>query len=182
MITETGIKLASGDELRADIVVSATGLNLLAFGGLEFAVDGREVALPETTAYKGTMLSGVPNFAFAIGYTNASWTLKVDLVSEYLCRLLAMMDELGYDQCVPHMGEAQIDQRPLLDLAAGYVSRSIDQFPRQGSDGPWRVNTNYAADTARLRDDPIDDGVMQFATASSPVHQMQGQSVLALAS
>ena len=180
--TETGIKLASGDELRADIVVSATGLNLLAFGGLEFAVDGRDVALPDTTAYKGTMLSGVPNFAFAIGYTNASWTLKVDLVSGYVCRLLAMMDELGYDQCVPHRGEAHLERRPLLDLAAGYVARSIDQFPRQGSEGPWQVNTNYAADIVRLRDDPIEDSVMQFATAARPVDQMHGESVLALAS
>ena len=131
--TQGGLRLESGAELAADIVVTATGLQLLAFGGTELAVDGRPVRLPETMAYKGMMPSGVPNCVFTIGYTNASWTLKADLVSEFTCRLLRYMDAHGYDTCVPVNNDPSVTERPLLDLSAGgYVLRSIDQFPRAG--------------------------------------------------
>jgi monooxygenase len=166
--TERGIKLASGAELEADIIVSATGLNLLAFGGLQLAVDGREIALPGTTAYKGTMLGDVPNLAYAIGYTNASWTLKVDLVGEYFCRLLALMDKRGHDVCVPYTRPTGMPTRPYMESDAGYVARAIDTFPRKGTAGPWRLNMSYAADLKTLRDDPIDDGVLRFGGRTAP--------------
>jgi len=161
--TERGVRLESGAELAADIVVTATGLRLLAFGGTELAVDSRPVRLPETMAYKGMMLSGVPNFAFTIGYTNASWTLKADLVSEFACRLLGYMDAHGYDTCVPVNDDPAVTEQPLLDFQAGYVLRSIDQFPRAGSRPPWRLGMSYAHDVVTLRHGKIDDGSMRFS-------------------
>ena len=161
--TQTGVRVGSGTELPADIVVTATGLRLLALGGVTLAVDGREVKLPETMAYKGVMLSGIPNFAFTIGYTNASWTLKADLVSEYVVRLLRHMDAGGYDQCVPTNDDPTVTERPLLDFQAGYVLRSIDEFPRAGSRPPWQVQMSYPRDLRTLRRGPIDDGVLRFS-------------------
>lgn len=161
--TEHGVRLESGEVLEADIVVTATGLQLLALGGIELAVDGRDISLPGTMAYKGMMLSGVPNFAFTIGYTNASWTLKADLVSEYVCRLLGYMDSRGYDQCVPVNDDPRVTERPLLDFAAGYVLRAIDQFPRAGSRAPWRLGMSYLNDLITLRHGKIDDGTMRFS-------------------
>jgi monooxygenase len=166
--TERGIRLASGDELEADLIVTATGLNMLAFGGIQLAVDGREIELPETMSYKGMMLSGIPNFAFTLGYTNASWTLKCDLTCEYLCRLLNHMREHGYNQCIPQRDPAVAEQ-PIIDFSSGYIQRSIDQFPRQGSDTPWRLHQNYARDILSLRYGAIEDDAMQFSSASSPV-------------
>jgi cation diffusion facilitator CzcD-associated flavoprotein CzcO len=161
--TERGLLLESGAELEADIVVTATGLQLLALGGMQLAVDNRPVRLPETMAYKGMMLSGVPNFAFTIGYTNASWTLKADLVSEFVCRLLAHMDSRGYDQCVPVNDDPAVTRQPLLDFSAGYVLRSIDQFPQAGSRAPWRLGMSYANDVLTLRYGKINDGAMRFS-------------------
>ena len=161
--TRTGIKLDSGKELAADIVVTATGLQLLAFGGIELTVDGEKIHLPQTMAYKGMMLGGVPNFAFTIGYTNASWTLKADLVSEFTCRLLRYMDGHGYDTCVPVNQDPRVSERPLLDFAAGYVLRSIDQFPRAGSRPPWRLGMSYLSDVITLRHGRIKDGSMRFS-------------------
>jgi cation diffusion facilitator CzcD-associated flavoprotein CzcO len=163
--TDRGLKLESGAELEADIVVTATGLQLLAFGGIQLEVDGREIALPETLAYKGMMLSGVPNFAFTIGYTNASWTLKADLVSEFVCRLLAHMDAKGFDAAVPVNDDPSVTEVPLLDFAAGYVLRSIDQFPRAGSRAPWRLGMSYAHDLVTLRHGKVDDGTLRFVHA-----------------
>ena len=163
--TEHGIQLESGAELEADIVVTATGLQLLAMGGIELAVDGEPVRLPEHMAYKGMMLSGVPNFAFTIGYTNASWTLKADLVSEFTCRLLKYMDARGYDTCVPVNDDPTVTEQPLLDFQAGYVLRVIDQFPKAGSRAPWRLAQNYARDVFTLRRGKIDDGSMRFSTS-----------------
>jgi monooxygenase len=160
---ETGLRLESGAELEADIVVTATGLRLLALGGVGLAVDGRDVKLPETMAYKGMMLSGVPNFAFTIGYTNASWTLKADLVSEYVVRLLRHMDADGYDQCVPANDDATVTERPLMDFQAGYVLRSIDEFPRAGSRPPWQLGMSYAHDLLKLRYGRIHDGALRFS-------------------
>jgi monooxygenase len=175
--TETGLALASGLKLDADIIVTATGLNMLAFGGVQLSVDGRDVALSETMAYKGMMLSGVPNFAFWVGYTNASWTLKADLVSEYANRLLAYMDTHGYRQATPTNEDASITTRPLLDFDAGYVQRSVDDFPRQGSKAPWQLGMSYAQDLITLRHGKIDDGTMRFST-SAPASSHAGGPVL----
>jgi cation diffusion facilitator CzcD-associated flavoprotein CzcO len=164
--TATGLRLESGAELDADVVVMATGLRLLAFGGMRLTVDGNDVKLPETMAYKGMMLSGVPNFAFTVGYTNASWTLKADLVSEFVVRVLRHFDEHGYDQCVPVNDDPAVVERPLLDFDAGYVQRSIDEFPRAGSRQPWQMGMSYAHDVVKLRHGRIDDGVMRFSRSA----------------
>jgi monooxygenase len=161
--TETGVRLTSGRELEADIVITATGLNLLAFGGLELTVDGEAVSLPDTVAYKSMMLSGVPNFAYAIGYTNSSWTLKVDLVCEYLCRVLAHLDATRSDTAVPEVSDPDMPTRPLLDFKAGYVLRALDRFPRQGEAAPWQVLMSYSEDAKSLRGDAIDDGTLRFS-------------------
>ena len=173
--TERGILLESGTELDADVIVTATGLNLLAFGGLQLAVDGEPVALNDALVYKSMMLSGVPNFAFAIGYTNSSWTLKVDLVCEHLCRLLAAMDARGSDTVMPVANDPTITRRPLLDFQAGYVQRAAQLFPQQGSHGPWTVEMSYAADRARLRQGPVDDPALRFATSAAYAATVQSR-------
>ncbi|SMD19604.1 flavin-containing monooxygenase [Kibdelosporangium aridum] len=161
--TPTGIRLESGSTVDADIVVTATGLRLLVFGGMRLIVDGDDVKLPETMAYKGMMLSGVPNFVFTIGYTNASWTLKADLVSEYVVRLLRHMDAHGYSRCVPTNDDPTVTEQPLLDFQAGYVLRAIHEFPKAGSRAPWQLGMSYAHDVVNLRFGKIDDGAMRFA-------------------
>jgi cation diffusion facilitator CzcD-associated flavoprotein CzcO len=161
--TETGLRLSSGKELEADLVVTATGLNLLALGGMEITVDGRDVALPDTMGYKGMMLSGVPNLAIALGYTNASWTLKCDLTCEYVCRLLNHMDEHGYAYCTPQNRDPSVTPEPFIDFNSGYILRSIDQFPKQGSKAPWRLYQNYARDIVALRHGSLEDGAMEFS-------------------
>jgi monooxygenase len=166
--TEKGIKLASGAELAADVIVTATGLNLLALGGVQFTVAGRNIELSETMSYKGMMLSGVPNLAIALGYTNASWTLKCDLTCEYLCRLLKHMDEHGYEQCTPRNRNPSITPQPFIDFSSGYVLRAIDQFPKQGSRRPWRLYQNYALDIVALRFGAIEDGTLEFSTDGVP--------------
>jgi cation diffusion facilitator CzcD-associated flavoprotein CzcO len=165
--TEQGLRLKSGAELQADLIVTATGLNLQAFGGMEIAVDGREVDLSETTSYKGMMLSGVPNLAMTFGYTNASWTLKCDLTCGYVCRLLNYMDEHGYGRCMPQHRDPSLESVPFIDFSSGYVQRSIDQFPKQGPKAPWRLYQNYALDILTLRFGPIEDGAMEFSRAPS---------------
>jgi monooxygenase len=164
--TEKGLRLTSGAELEADVIVTATGLNLLALGGTQFSVDGREIELAQTMSYKGMMLSGVPNMAFALGYTNASWTLKCDLTCEYVCRLLNHMDEHGYRQCVPERDPAVLEQ-PIIDFSSGYVLRSIDKFPKQGSKAPWRLYQNYPLDIVNLKFGGLEDGAMRFSHAGS---------------
>jgi cation diffusion facilitator CzcD-associated flavoprotein CzcO len=161
--TETGLELESGAELQADLIVSATGLRLLAFGGIALAIDGGAVELPKTMTYKGMMLGGVPNMAFAIGYTNASWTLKCDLTCDWMCRLLNHMDEHGYNRVIAVNRDPSITGKPLLDFSSGYVLRSIDEFPRQGSKAPWRQLQNYVLDVLTLRLRRIDDGVIEFS-------------------
>jgi monooxygenase len=161
--TETGIRLESGAELEADIVVTATGLRLLALGGIRLTVDGSDVTLAETMVYKGTMLSGVPNLTFTFGYTNSSWTLKADLVSEYAVRLLRYLDAHGYDQCVPAKDEHDVSERPMLDFQSGYVQRAIHEFPKSGSRSPWRVRMNYPYDLLVLRYGRINDGALRFS-------------------
>lgn len=163
--TEEGITLASGESIEADVIVTATGLNLLTMGGIEFTVDGEAVDVSDTVAYKGMMLSGVPNFAFAIGYTNASWTLKVDLVSDYLCRLLQHMDAHGYDHVMPQRPAGGAPLRPLIDLTSGYVMRSIDQLPKQADRAPWQLHQNYVRDVRLFRSGELDDEGVRFGRA-----------------
>jgi cation diffusion facilitator CzcD-associated flavoprotein CzcO len=161
--TERGIALESGDELEADIIVTATGLNLQALGGISLTVDGSPVHVSDTVAYKSMMLSGVPNFAFVFGYTNSSWTLKVGPLCEHFCRLLAHMDAHGYDTVVPE-APSGMATRPLLDLSAGYVRRAVDQFPRQGDSGPWQTVMDFRRDVEVLRDGPVSDNNLTFGT------------------
>ncbi|MDC0669164.1 flavin-containing monooxygenase [Nannocystis radixulma] len=161
--TETGLRLKSGDELAADIIVTATGLNLLLFGGIRMLVDDEEVQVSARKTYKGLMLEGVPNFAFALGYTNASWTLKADLTGEYVCRLLKHMDARGHRQCVPINDDSSMTERPLLDFGAGYVLRSLAMLPKQGSRAPWRLRMNYPSDLVSLRLGSVTDKAMRFA-------------------
>jgi monooxygenase len=142
-----GIRLKSGRILAADIVVTATGLQLLAFGGIAPQVDGQSVNLSDQFVWQGAMLTGVPNFAVCIGYTNASWTLRADLTSRLVCRVLNHLDRNGYAAVVPKP-DGKLDERPLLDLASGYVQRSIADFPRQGDRHPWKVRQNYLLDSA----------------------------------
>ncbi|WP_354697916.1 FAD-containing monooxygenase EthA [Paraconexibacter sp. AEG42_29] len=163
--TPKGLKLTSGRELEADIVVTATGLNLQLFGGAELVVDGVPVPVADSLAYKGMMLSGVPNFAFAIGYTNSSWTLKVDLVCEHLCRLLEHMQARGLRSVVPTNDDATMETRPLLDFSAGYVMRSLDQLPKQGATAPWHLAMDYREDVQHLVHGPVTDPALRFGYA-----------------
>jgi cation diffusion facilitator CzcD-associated flavoprotein CzcO len=171
-ITESGIELASGRKLDADVIVTATGLNLLFLGGIAVSVDGRATDLSRAMTYKGMMLSDVPNFAFTLGYTNASWTLKADLTAEYICRLLTHMDAHGHRRCVPRVTDPSIVEEPLMPLMAGYVLRSVDQLPKQGSKEPWKLRMNYPIDLRALRFGQIEDGAMQF---SSPAPRAQAR-------
>jgi monooxygenase len=160
--TQSGIKLKSGEELQADIIVTATGLQMKLFSGLEVSVDGTRIDLAKTMSYKGMMFSGVPNFAAAFGYTNASWTLKADLTCEYVCRLLRYMDRRGYRQCMPKR-DPSVAELPWLDFTSGYVQRALHQLPRQGAKKPWRLYQNYARDLMALRFGSVKDGAMQFS-------------------
>ncbi|EID15938.1 flavin-containing monooxygenase [Mycobacterium xenopi] len=160
--TKTGIRLNSGDELQADIIITATGLNLQLFGGAQIRRNGMPVELNETMAYKGMMLTDMPNMAFTIGYTNASWTLKADLVSEFVCRLLNYMDDNGFDTVVPQHPGNSVDERPLMDFTPGYVLRALDYLPKAGSRIPWRLKQNYLLDLRLLRRGRVDDDALQF--------------------
>ena len=161
--TERGLRLESGRELEADVIVTATGLNLLFLGGIEVSVDGSPVDVPSKMTYKGMMLNDVPNAALTVGYTNASWTLKADLTSEFVCRLLAHMDAQGYDTCVAEVNDPTVAPEPLLDFTSGYVLRSIDQLPKSGSKEPWRLRQNYIFDLRTIRRAPLEDGTMSFS-------------------
>jgi monooxygenase len=160
--TQSGLKLKSGQELAADIIVTATGLRMKLFSGLDVLVDGTRVDLAKTMSYKGMMFSGVPNFAAAFGYTNASWTLKADLTCEYVCRLLRYMDRHRYRQCTPKR-DPSVAEVPWLDFTSGYVQRALHQLPRQGAKKPWRLYQNYARDLIALRFGSVRDGAMQFS-------------------
>jgi cation diffusion facilitator CzcD-associated flavoprotein CzcO len=165
--TEDGLLLKSGERLNAEIIVTATGLVLKLFSGMQLSVDGATVDLPKTLVYKGMMFSDVPNFAFAVGYTNASWTLKCDLTSEYVCRLLNYMDQHGYVACTPRVNDPDIEVEPVIDFNSGYVLRALPTLPRQGSKTPWRLHQNYMKDLSLMRYGRLDDGTMEFKT--SPV-------------
>jgi cation diffusion facilitator CzcD-associated flavoprotein CzcO len=157
--------------LEADIVVSATGLSLLPIGGVRVTVDGKPVEIGDHTAYRGIMLSGVPNLAYCIGYVNASWTLRADLVHRYVLRLLKHMDRHGYAVATPD--ETGGAGRPLLDLSSGYVQRALDKFPRQGAKDPWLVRQNYLSDALSLpRADVTRDMTFTRRPAPAPLEEI----------
>ena len=164
--TETGIRLRSGDEIEADLVVSATGLSIRLLGGVDLVVDGEPVDVAQTMSYKGTMYSGVPNLFSAFGYTNASWTLKVDASARWVCRLLRHMDRRGYATVVPERDPSQSDA-PILDFSSGYVQRALDRLPSQGDDRPWRLHQNYALDLLDFRFSSLDDDALRFGRGPS---------------
>ena len=161
--TETGIRLQSGRELKADIVVTATGLKLQLLGGIQIAVDGKPIRFSDTMNFKGVMFSDVPNLFGTLGYTNASWTLKSDLTSAYAARLINYMDRHGYAACTPRQRDASVTPEPLIDFSSGYIQRAIDQLPRQGSKKPWRLYQNYVRDLISLRFGAVNDGALEFS-------------------
>jgi cation diffusion facilitator CzcD-associated flavoprotein CzcO len=161
--TETGIRLRSGAELTADIIVTATGLILKLMSGVQLVVDGVPVELSNRLSYKGMMYSDIPNLASAFGYTNASWTLRCELTAAYVCRLLNYMDRHGYTQGTPRRPNAFIAEVPVVNLSSGYVQRALDTLPRQGSRKPWKMYQNYVRDLLSVRFSRVDDGTMEFA-------------------
>lgn len=175
--TETGIRLRSGEELPADIIVTATGLTMTLMSGVQLLVDGALVALSSTTSYRGAMYSDIPNLASAFGYTNSSWTLKCELIAEYVCRLLNYMDRHGYAQSTPRQPDVPTAETPAVNLTSGYVQRAIATLPRQGSQKPWKMYQNYALDLLNFRYSAINDGTLEFrrhgndALHSVPTHE-----------
>ena len=161
--TETGILLRSGDALAADIIVTATGLIMKVMSGMRLVVDGVLVDVAKTMTYKGMMYSDIPNLASAMGYTNASWTLKCELTAAYVCRLLNYMERRGYTQCTPRNHDPSVTEEPLLSFTSGYVRRALDTLPHQGSRRPWKLYQNYALDLMSLRFGTVNDGAMEFA-------------------
>jgi cation diffusion facilitator CzcD-associated flavoprotein CzcO len=161
--TERGIALTSGSELEADIVVTATGLELQPLGGIELRVDGREVDLPNTLAYRGAMLADVPNLAFAFGYVNQSWTLGADLTARHVCRLLNHMDARGYDSCTPRNVQGVAGVLPFMELSSGYVRRGVDRFPKQGAGERWYRPQSYPRDRRWVMRSGFDDPTLEFA-------------------
>jgi cation diffusion facilitator CzcD-associated flavoprotein CzcO len=160
--TETGIRLESGAELPADLIVTATGLVLIPLGGVRLTVDGRAVEPSQTFIYKGMMYSDVPNLASVFGYTNASWTLKADLVCEYVCRLLNRMDRKGYRYCMPHNSDPTLAAEPWVNFSSGYIQRALEHQPKQGSKRPWKLYQNYVLDLMSLRFGTLRDRAMTF--------------------
>ena len=161
--TETGIKLASGEELDADIIITATGLNMQLLGGLEPTKNGEAIDLTSLMTYKGLMFSGTPNFAMTFGYTNASWTLKADLVSEFVCRLLNYMDANGFDRVEPQHPGDSVDEMPFMDFMPGYFKRSMHLLPKSGSEAPWRLKQNYLFDMRMIRHGKVDENALMFS-------------------
>jgi cation diffusion facilitator CzcD-associated flavoprotein CzcO len=159
---EDGVVLTGGRHLHADVIVTATGLTLSPFGGIDLVVDGEKLDPTTAMTYRALMLSGVPNFVFTVGYTNASWTLKVDLVAEFTCRLLAHMAAHGYRRVVP-VRDPAVAETPLMDFTSGYILRALDQLPHQGDREPWRLRQSYLRDRRTLRRAPLEDGVLAFS-------------------
>jgi monooxygenase len=171
--TPGGLRLRSGEQIDADIVVTATGLKLKLLGGASVTVDGARVNLGDTVSYKGMMSSGVPNLVSVFGYTNASWTLKAELIAKFVCRLLAHMKAGGYDTCVPMLNGQDQGTQPAVDLTSGYIQRAAAYLPRQGLHKPWIYHQNYAVDLAAFKFAGLDDGAMQFERRRTAVAQHQ---------
>jgi cation diffusion facilitator CzcD-associated flavoprotein CzcO len=165
--TGAGIRLRTGREIEADIIITATGLELQFAGGAEVGVDGRPVEIGKAVLYKGVMFSGVPNMASFFGYTNASWTLRADLLSEYFCRLINFMDSRAYVEARPKEPDPSMPVKPLGNLKSGYFKRAEERLPREGVKGPWRNPQNYAFDVLRFRFGAIEDDVLEFRRAHS---------------
>ena len=161
--TEHGVRLGSGEELDADVIVTATGLTMLALGGMTIVVDGRPVDLAQTVTYKGMMFSGIPNLVAAVGYTNASWTLRADLISDFACRLLTHMRDEGWRQCTPRWPGATLPTNRFMNLSSGYVLRSAHLFPKQADRAPWRIYQNYLRDIVLLRRGSLEDEALEFS-------------------
>ena len=165
-ITESGILLNSGKELKADVIVTATGLNLEMLSNVDFVVDNNTIDISKTVTYKGMMYSGVPNLASTFGYTNASWTLGADLTSEYVCRIINHMKKNQYDVVCPQSNDEIETDPDYLNLSSGYFKRSLDIFPQQGKKAPWRNNQNFLKDVFQIRYGRIDDGEISFSKNS----------------
>jgi monooxygenase len=165
-VLESGIRLSSGTTLPADIIVSATGLVVKLMGGADIFIDGEPAKFDEKLVYKGAMFGGVPNLAFAFGYTNNSWTLRCDLTARFVCRLLKYMDREGWSVCLPSVPEASIKPEPLIDFSSGYVRRADGVLPKQGQNTPWRVHQNYVKDLASFTFGSVSDGTMEFLRTS----------------
>lgn len=172
-VTPTGVRLESGQQVVADVLVLATGLRLVAFGGIRIGVDGVEGEPGDAVVYKGMLVAGVPNLSFASGYTNASWTLKADLVSEYLCRMLDYLDSQTFAAVVPQEPPADQPRRPLIGLDSGYVRRSESDLPKQGSRAPWALYQNYPKDVWMLRHSPIGDEGVRFVRSPGSADQFE---------
>ena len=172
--TEKGIRLASGEELEADLIVTATGLRMKALGGLALVVDGQPVQVADTLTYKGVMFSGVPNLALAMGYTNASWTLKCDLTAAWVCRLLNHMTKRGLDQCRPTPSTPVTELEPFFDFSSGYIRRGIGLFPKQGPRAPWRTFQNYLRDVWTVAWSPVADTELAFSTSAAEPQPIDG--------
>jgi cation diffusion facilitator CzcD-associated flavoprotein CzcO len=166
--TEGGIRLKSGRELEADIIVTATGLVMQTLGGVELSVDGRAIDPGQTLAYKGVMVSGVPNLASVFGYINASWTLKADLICAWVCRVLNFMDSKGLRQVTPNNGEQKAVAPFVENFSSGYMARALASWPKQGSTAPWRVYQNYFRDTMTLKWSSLEDGALEFSNPAQP--------------
>jgi cation diffusion facilitator CzcD-associated flavoprotein CzcO len=160
--TPGGIQLQSGAELAAEIIVTATGLTLNLLRSVPLTIDGAPVEIASRLTYRGAMYSDIPNFVAVFGYTNASWTLKAELIADYACRVLNHMDRRGYTRCIPRRGGAPAADTPAFPLSSGYVQRARDTLPRQGVREPWRIHQNYFRDLLSLRFSPLDDGVLEF--------------------
>ena len=167
--TENGILLGSGEKLDADIIITATGLNVRLFGGAGIQRNGQTVVLPDLMAFKGMMLTGLPNMAFTIGYTNQSWTLKADLVSEFACRVITYMDANGYDTVEPQHPGDSVEERQLMEFTPGYVLRALDQMPKGGARSPWRLKQNYLFDVRLIRNGKVADEALLFTKHHAPV-------------
>ena len=167
--TEKGIKLRSGTELEGDIIVTATGLSLVALGEIQISIDGRHIDPANTLNYKGTMYGGIPNLASTFGYTNASWTLKSELTCDYICRVLNHMERKGYQVCVPQNDDPTVKPEPWLNLTSGYIQRVADKLPKQGSKTPWKLHQNYVKDVMSLKFGSLDDGVMRYLNRADPL-------------
>lgn len=175
-----GILLKSGQTLEADIIVTATGLNLRLFGGMQMSVDGKPVDMSKCISYKGLMFSDLPNMSNTLGYTNASWTLKADLIAEYVCRLIKHMDATGTRIAVPRRNDPSVKEAPLLDMTSGYVARAAAALPKGADKAPWKLYQNYALDMDQLRNGKLEDGAMEFSkprkAAAIPTATLQQQA------
>ncbi|MGE8537734.1 MAG: flavin-containing monooxygenase, partial [Acinetobacter sp.] len=169
--TETGIQLKSGQHLEADIIVSATGLNIQILGGIQATMDGRPIDTSQHMLYKGIMVSDIPNMALIIGYINASWTLKVDIAAEYICRLLNYMDQQGYAEVIAQGDQTELLQDTVMgSLSSGYIARAADVMPKQGKHAPWKISNNYLADRKELKQSSFEDQVLKFKKKSTALN------------